>query len=154
MINGPMVGGFFIAVVLVVSTLFAGTWFRAAVAFSDARTLDAARGIRPIVCSFVIEDVEAKRSGQIHARNGILRFDIRDRKNDDVVEWGVEVDMNDGFMMSQATPDEPFVSLERYPNIRVQVLEDLKAIVRSEKVHCAPWWSGSSHAFNVETEKR
>ncbi len=153
MINGPMVGGFFFALTLVLGTLYAGTWFRAAVAFSDEHSLDAARGIKPIVCSFAIEDFDARRSGQIHVRDGMLRFDIQDQKNNDAVRWGVEIDMNNTYIMSQAIPGEPFVSLDGYPNIRVQIIEDLKQIIQSEKLHCAPWWSGKSHRFNVE-EKR
>lgn len=149
-----MVGGFLFALTLVFGALFAGTWFRTAVAFADAHTLDAARGIKPIVCSFVIEDFDARRSGQIHVRDGMLRFDIRDKKGDETVNWGVEIDMSDIYMMSQSDPNEPYVSLDNYPNVRVQVLEDLKMIVKSEKLHCAPWWSGKSHRFNVEESRR
>ncbi len=153
MINGPLVGGFLIALTIVLGTYYAGTRFQAAVAFADAHTLDAARGVAPLVCSFSIDDIDARRTGQIYVRDGMMRFAIRDQKGDSVVSWGVEIDMSDIYMMSQSTPDEPFVSLDNYPNIRVQVLEDLKMIIKSEKLHCAPWWSGKSHRFNVERSR-
>ncbi len=152
--NGPALGGFLIALALIGATFYAGTWFSAAVRFSDAHTLDAARGSKPLVCSFNIVDVDSKRSGQIHVRDGIMRFTIHDVEKDKVTDWGVEIDMEDTFIMTQSMPSEPFVSIDTYLNLRVQVLEELKMIVRSEQLHCAPWWSGKNFVFAVQNKVR
>ncbi len=152
--NGPAYAGFLIAISLIGATFFVGSWFSAAVAFSDAHKLDAARGAKPIICSFNMVDVDSRRSGQIHVRDGMMRFDIEDKKGDLVTQWGVEIDMADTFIMTQASPGEPFVSIDSYLNLRVQVIEELKEILRNEQLHCAPWWSGKSHVFNVQGHKR
>ncbi len=146
-----MVGGFLIALVLIGAALFAGTWFASALQFQGAHSLDAARTTRPVVCSFNISDVSQKTTGYIHARDGLIRFDIHDAKDDEIVDWGVEVNMFDpGVMMTRSAADEPFVSLNDHPDLRVQVLDNLNTIIRSEKVHCAPWWSASGFRFALE----
>ncbi len=150
MINGPLIGGFMIALVLIFSAVFAGSWFHSAVEFSDAHTLDAARTTKPVVCSFKTDEFGDKTSGTIHARDGIMRFDIHNNKNGEINNWGVEINMADASMMSQAGPEEPFVSMDNYPDLRVQIIEDLKKIIHSDALHCAPWWSARSFRFNLE----
>jgi hypothetical protein len=151
MINGPMIGGFMVALTLIFGTLFVGTWFSSVVAFSDAHSLDAARVSKPFVCSFNLEEAGSKITGNVRSRDGIMYFQIRDDKDGVVSEWGVEVNMNNTtHMMTQAGPNEPFVKLDDYPDLRVQVLENLKMIIRGERLHCAPWWSGKSYRFQME----
>ena len=146
-----MVGGFMIALVLVGGALFVGIWFSSAVTFADAHTLDAARTTRPVVCSFRIEDVNQKTTGYIHARDGYMRFDIHDKKDIEQVDWGVEINMRDpSRMMTRSAANEPYVSISDYPDLRVQVLENLKTIIQSENIHCAPWWSASGFRFALE----
>lgn len=145
-----MVGGFLIALTLVLSALFAGTWFSSAIEFSDAHTLDAARTVRPVICSFSTDEFGGKTTGTIRVRDGLMRFDVHDNKDGAISEWGIEINMADATIMTQASPGEPFVNIDSYPNLRVQVIEELKKIIKSERLHCAPWWSGSSHRFNLE----
>lgn len=149
-----MVGGFLISVGLVVATLYVGTWFGSAVQFADAHSLDAARTARPLVCSFnIIDDGNGKQSrGTIRQRDGYMLFDINDKHTTgEVVQWAVEIDMNDpGRMMTQARPGDDFLSLDNYPDLRVKVTEDLKKIIANEKIHCAPWWSAMKHQFYLQ----
>ena len=148
-----MVGGFLIALVLIGGALFAGNWFHSAIVFQDAHSLDAARTTKPTLCSFSFEDNDQKTIGQIHSRDGILRFDITEWKNDVENVWGIEINMHDtSKMMSQASPGEPYVSLNDYPDLRVQVLENLKEIMLSEKIHCVPWWSANGFRFALDTK--
>lgn len=152
MINGPVVGGFLIAFVLAASSLFVGTWFRSSVTFTDAQSLDTARTIRPTICSFRSTESGAKISGTIRTRDGFIRFDIKNAPdNSDAFEWGMEIDMNNpNRMMSHASADQPFVSLDDYPDVRVKAIEELKAIMQSDTLHCAPWWSASSFRFELQ----
>lgn len=152
MINGPVVGGFLIALVLVGCSLFVGLWFQSAVSFADAHSLDMARIVRPTVCSFRSTEGGAKISGTIRTRDGFIRFDIRNAPdNTDAFEWGMEIDMNNpNRMMSHAAADQPFVSLDDYPDVRVKAIEELKAIMQSDTLQCAPWWSASSFRFELQ----
>ena len=151
MTNGSMIGGVLIAVTLVLSTLYVGKWFSSAVQFSDAHTLDASRITRPVVCSFSKNDGATQTSGTIHARSGLMRFDITVAQGGESSSWGVEVDMNnDARMMTQAGPKDDYVNIDAYPDLRVQILEDLNDIIESESLHCVPWWSASSFRFNLE----
>ncbi len=153
MINGPLIGGFLIALTLVVGTLYVGTWFHSAVSFADARSLDAARSSRPIICWFK-NDEEGGQKGSIHVRDGLMRFEIQSIEDNVISEWGVEIDMNDTFIMARGASGDPYVSVEGYPNLRVQIIEDLKRIVSSERMYCSPWWSGSSQRFSIESADR
>lgn len=141
-----------IALVFVGSALFVGTWFQNSIAFADAHSLDAARTARPTSCTFNTDDVIAKVTGTIHVRDGFMRFDIRNAPdNADTFEWAMEIDMNNpDRMMSRASPQQPFVSLDDYPDVRVQALEELKTFISSDKLHCAPWWSASSYRFELQ----
>ncbi len=151
MINGPVVAGLLIALTLVCAAMYAGSWFHSAVEFADAHSLDAARVTRPVVCSFDTEELGGKTTGSIYSRDGLMRFDIRNDTDGAITEWGIEIDMtNPEHMMSRANPTESFVSLESYANLRVKVLEDLKTMLRSDKLHCAPWWSARSFRFALE----
>lgn len=151
MINGPMVGGFLISMVLVGAALYTGTWFSSAIHFSDSHTLDAARSTRPVSCTFNVTDVGQKTTGRIHVRDGYMRFDIRDTKDGLTSDWGVEVNMKDAArMMTRSAENEPYVSLDDYPNLRVQVLDNLRTIIQSENLHCAPWWSANGFRFALE----
>ena len=151
MINGPAVGGFLIALVLIGAALFSGTWFASAITFQDAHTLDAARSCRPVACSFNIREDGRKTTGSIHARDGYMRFDIHDIDDGITTNWGVEINMHDPEqMMTRSAENEPYVSLDSYSNLRVQVIENLKTIIQSESVHCAPWWSANGFRFALE----
>lgn len=151
MINGPVVGGFLIALVLVGAALFAGTWFANAISFQDAHTLDAARGTRPVVCSFSLRENDRRTTGHIHVRDGYMRFDIHDDDTGKITDWGVEINMRDtDRMMTRSAEGEPYVSLDNYSQLRVQVLENLKTIIQSESLHCAPWWSANGFRFALE----
>jgi hypothetical protein len=147
--NGPAFAGFLIAATLVWAAFYVGTWFSSAVAFSDAHTLDAARGVRPIVCSFKTDELNGNMVGTISVRSGLMHFEIAD-VTDRAKQWAIEVDMNrDARVMTQAGLGADFQPLDSYPALRVQVLEDLKKIVRSTNLHCAPWWAGKSFEFAI-----
>ncbi len=146
-----MVGGFMIAVVLIGSALFVGTWFSSAVHFQDSHTLDAARETRPVACSFNISDDTRRTTGYIHARDGYMRFDIHDVKDIEVADWGVELNMHDpSQMMTRSAEGEPYVSLDSYADLRVQILDNVRMIMQSERIHCAPWWGASGFRFALE----
>lgn len=151
MVNGPMVAGFMIALVLVFAALFAGTWFHSAIQFQDSHTLDSARTTRPVICSFNTDEFGGKTTGTIRSRDGLMRFDVHTNKDGELSDLGIEVDMMDGFrVMSQSAQGEPYVRLDSYPDLRVQIIEDLKKIMQSDKLHCAPWWSASSFKFSLQ----
>lgn len=152
--NGPAIAGFLIAATLVWAAFYVGTWFSAALTFSDAHTLDAARGIKPVVCSFKTDELNGNMAGTIRVRNGLMHFSIAADANG-ASPWAVEVDMNrDARMMTQAESGQEFQSLDGYPNLRVQALEDLKKMVRSNNLHCAPWWSARTFEFAFPSERQ
>ena len=153
MINGPMVGGLMIAGVFIWSAVFAGCWFRSSLAFEDAHALDASRSAKPTVCSFNTDEFGGRTTGTIYSRGGLMRFDVRatNEAGTETNEWGAEVDMNDATrMMTRSGAHEPFVSLDSYPDLRVQVLQDLNKMIKSEKLYCAPWWSANGFRFALE----
>lgn len=146
-----MIGGGLIALVLVGTALFFGAWFRDSMAFADAHVIDNARTVRPTICTFKIDDFGGITKGEIRIRDGFMRFDIHDDKQGEITDWGIEVNMNDGSrMLSRASAQDSYVSLEAYPDLRVKILEDLRTIIKSEKLSCTPWWSGSSFRFELQ----
>ncbi len=152
MINGPVAGGVLIAASLVGAAMYAGSWFSSALEFSGQHRLDTARTTRPVVCSFNTDEFGGKTTGTVRVRDGLMRFSIHEEKAGEVpTTWGAEVDMNDSTrMMSQAADGEPFLSMDKYPDLRVQIIDNLNLIMRSEKLHCSPWWSHSSFVFALQ----
>ena len=141
-----------IALVMIGSAMFAGQWIHSSLDFETAHALDASRTSKPTVCTFSTDEFGGTTTGKIQTRDGLMRFDVRSMNDaGEKNEWGAEVDMNNTeHMMTRSGATEPFVSLDSYPDLRVQVLEDLNKIVKSDKLFCFPWWSASGFRFALE----
>jgi hypothetical protein len=146
-----MIGGVLAAFVVVAATIFLGNWFRESFSFADSGSLERAINLQPTRCTFATETLGGTTKGTILTRDGLMRFDMKNDLGGEITEWGIEIDMNDpSRIMSRSDLNEPYTALTDYPDLRVRVIDDLQKIMKSERLRCSPWWSGSGFHFALE----